>query len=149
MHRRRASPASSTSALSTGTQPTATTEGSREKILANTSLNLLISALKITKEVSSACPELQLAVRALLAVLDIYKVCRRMDCVRNLRCSHFLTHLPASMLNAHCSQRHSEATEAIETLLSRIHPLNEILKKVQTDGGCPQALKDRLAALAR
>ncbi|KAH9896421.1 WD40-repeat-containing domain protein [Cubamyces lactineus] len=120
MHRRRASPTSSTSPLSlptTGTRPITTTGDSRGKDSPKTCLSLLISALKITKEVSSACPQLQLAVGALLTVLEAYK-------------------------------RYSETTEAIETLLSRIQPLNEILKKIQSDGDCPQALKDRLAALA-
>ncbi|KAH9885866.1 hypothetical protein C8Q73DRAFT_298572 [Cubamyces lactineus] len=119
--KRRARLALSASTLSlptSGTQPTATTGEARGRNLANTSLSLLISALKITKEVSSACPQLQLAVGALLTVLEAYK-------------------------------KYSEAKESIETLLSRIQPLNEILKKVQTDNVCPQALKDRLAALAR
>ncbi|KAJ8462319.1 hypothetical protein ONZ51_g10978 [Trametes cubensis] len=121
MHYRRARPASSTIALSlpsTGmVQSTATTGDSRKKNIAKTSLNLLISALKITKEMASACPPLRLAVEALLIVLEAYK-------------------------------GYSEATEAIETLLSRIQPLNDILEKVQSNGDCPQALKDRLTVLA-
>ena len=58
-------------------------------------------------------------------------------------------HLPGGLPDAYYSQGYSEATEAIETLLSRIQPLNEILKKVRSDGDCPQALKDRLTVLAR
>ena len=141
--KQRASPASPTSALSTGTQPTATTEGSREKKLANTGLNLLISTLKITKEVSSACPQLQLAVGVLLTVLKAYKVCLD-DCTASeTRGVPFPQHRIDD-----CSQKYSEAAEAIETLLSRIQSLNEILKKVGSDGDCPQALQERLANLA-
>ena len=39
-----------------------------------TSLKYLIPALQITKGVSSACPQLQSAVEALLIVLEAYKV---------------------------------------------------------------------------
>ncbi|KAI0653827.1 hypothetical protein C8Q70DRAFT_1142852, partial [Cubamyces menziesii] len=152
MHRRlakqRSSPALSTSALLTGTQPTATTEGSREKILANTSLNLLISALKITKEVSSASPQLRLAVGALLTVLEACKVCV-VEWIASGTCGvPIFQHLPGGLPDAYYSQGYSEATEAIETLLSRIQPLNDILEKVRSNGNCPQALKNRLTVLA-
>ncbi|KAI0323602.1 hypothetical protein GY45DRAFT_565537 [Cubamyces sp. BRFM 1775] len=118
--KRRVSPAPPTNALSlpaTGTQLAPTARDSRRKDLANTSLSVLISALGVTKEVSSVCPQLQLAVGALLIVLEAYK-------------------------------KYSEATEAINTLLSRIHSLNEKLDKVQSEDRCPQSLKDRLASLA-
>ncbi|KAJ8455028.1 hypothetical protein ONZ51_g12681 [Trametes cubensis] len=121
----RASPPPPTSTLPTGTQPTAIAGGSRGKDLANTSLSLVISALEATKDLSSACPQLQLAVGVLLTVLKAYK--HRID---------------------GCSQKYSEAAEAIETLLSRIQSLNKILKKVGSDGDCPQALQERLANLA-
>ncbi|KAI0658919.1 hypothetical protein C8Q70DRAFT_1068529, partial [Cubamyces menziesii] len=72
----RASPALSASARSipaTGAQPTPATRGSRGKKLMKTSLKYLIPALQITKGVSSACPQLQSAVEALLIVLEAYK----------------------------------------------------------------------------
>ncbi|KAI0329382.1 hypothetical protein GY45DRAFT_1337561 [Cubamyces sp. BRFM 1775] len=118
--KRRASPESSTLAVSspsTGTQPTATTRDSRGKGRAKTTQNLLISALKITKELSSTCPPLREAVGALLIVLEAYK-------------------------------KYSDTIETIETLLSRIQPLNEILKKVGSGSDCPQALEKRLGTLA-
>ncbi|KAI0324967.1 WD40 repeat-like protein [Cubamyces sp. BRFM 1775] len=71
-----ASPPPSTRPLlksTTGTQPASTTEDSRGKELVKTSMNGLILALNTMKEASSACPQLQLAVGTLLAVLEAYK----------------------------------------------------------------------------
>ncbi|KAI0329373.1 hypothetical protein GY45DRAFT_1371671 [Cubamyces sp. BRFM 1775] len=119
--KRRVIPATPTNALSlpgTGTEIAPTAGNSRGKDLANTSLSILISALGVTKELSSACPQLQMAVGALLIALEAYK-------------------------------KYSDATEAIGSLLSRIHSLNEKLNKVQSADRCPQSLKDRLASLAR
>ena len=66
-------PSASSSPLPTGTQPA---EDSQGETLVKKSLNHLIPALNIMKEVSSACPQLQLAVGALLLVLEAYKVRR-------------------------------------------------------------------------
>ncbi|KAH9896608.1 hypothetical protein C8Q73DRAFT_788949 [Cubamyces lactineus] len=74
--KRRARPVSSASALSlsaTAARSAPTTGDSRGKDLMKTSLKYLIPALQITKGVSSACPQLQLAVEALLIVLEAYK----------------------------------------------------------------------------
>ncbi|KAJ8454070.1 hypothetical protein ONZ51_g13242 [Trametes cubensis] len=124
MHRlrakRHANPAPSTRAPSfpeSGTQSTPATEGSRGKKIVKTSLNYLIPALKITKEMSSICPQLQLALGVLIKILETYK-------------------------------GYSEATEAIGTLLSRIHSLNEKLGKIQSKDSCPPALKERLDSFA-
>ena len=136
----RASPASSSSILavqSNDTRPTTITGASRGKDIAQTKLNLLISAFEITKEASCACPQLQSVVGVLLTVLKTYKVC--------------LVGLTASttrlVINVY-PQRYSDATGAIESLLSRMQPLNEILKKVRSNGDCPQALEERLMNLA-
>lgn len=81
MHRLRgkrpASPASSAMPLSipaTSAQPTPTAGNSRGGEIAKTSLNIIIEALRFTKESSSACPPLQSAVGALLSALEAYKV---------------------------------------------------------------------------
>ena len=49
-------------------------ERSHRRDLMETGFKGLQQALKITKEVSGACPQLQLAVGALLVVLEAYKV---------------------------------------------------------------------------
>ncbi|OSC98368.1 WD40 repeat-like protein [Trametes coccinea BRFM310] len=74
--RRRAAPTPPTNArISPQNQiqlpPTAEQSARRELIA--TGFNCVIDVLKITKEVSSACPQLQLAVGALLAVLEAYR----------------------------------------------------------------------------
>ncbi|CDO69929.1 hypothetical protein BN946_scf184836.g3 [Trametes cinnabarina] len=118
--KRLASPASSTSASPSSaadTQSITYAAHSRRKELVKIGFGHLIRVLKVTKEVSSACPQLQTAVGALLIVLEAY-------------------------------QKYSEAIEAIETLLSRIESMNNMLNKVQREDGFPQALKERLAALA-
>ena len=51
-----------------------------------TGLNYLIPALKTTKEMSSICPQLQLALGVLLKILETYKVC-----VSIWRIRHFLS----------------------------------------------------------
>ncbi|KAJ8462321.1 hypothetical protein ONZ51_g10975 [Trametes cubensis] len=112
----RAKQHASTSTLSfseTDTQPTPVTGGSRGKNLVKTSLKYLIPALKVTKEMSSVCPQLQLALGVLIKILETYK-------------------------------GYSEATEAIGTLLSRIHSLNKKLGKIQSEDSCPPTLKERL-----
>ena len=68
-----------------------------------------------------------------------------LGCVRGLRCPISIVYLARLMQNAHCSQKYSDTIKTIETLLSRIQLLNEILKKVRSDNDCPQALKKRLA----
>ncbi|KAI0325119.1 WD40 repeat-like protein [Cubamyces sp. BRFM 1775] len=85
-----------------------------------TGFNGLLQVLTITEKVSSACPQLQVAVGALLVVLKAYK-------------------------------RYAEAAEAIKSLVLRIEPLNEMLRKISSTshGGPPQALQERLDAFAK
>ncbi|KAI0327090.1 hypothetical protein GY45DRAFT_1437228 [Cubamyces sp. BRFM 1775] len=74
--KRRASLASSSSASplpAAETQPIPVTGGSRGQKLVKTSLKYLIPALQITKEMSSVCPQLQLALGMLLKILETYK----------------------------------------------------------------------------
>ena len=89
MHRlrakRHASPAPSTRAPSfpeSNARSTPVAEGSRGKKRVKTSLNYLIPAPKITKEMSSICPQLQLALGALIKILETYKVRLGSDSVR-------------------------------------------------------------------
>ncbi|KAI0658911.1 hypothetical protein C8Q70DRAFT_169082 [Cubamyces menziesii] len=117
--KRRANPAPSAPSSSppTGTQPT---EDSRGKKLVKKGLYHLIPVLKVTKEVSSACPHLKSAVGVLLVVLDVYE--KYSDATEAI----------GTLLSR------------IQSLNERLEKF-----KVPSEDRCPPALKERLDSLAR
>ncbi|KAI9057822.1 WD40 repeat-like protein [Trametes sanguinea] len=87
--------------------------------LFQTGINRLIQALHIIKGYSSACPQLETAVGALLIALEAYN-------------------------------KYSDVMEALDVLLTRMEPLQDLIRKALEAGydKCPKALRDRLEAFA-
>ncbi|KAI0323167.1 hypothetical protein GY45DRAFT_1411842, partial [Cubamyces sp. BRFM 1775] len=112
--------------------------------LMETGFNGLLQTLRITKEVSSACPQLQLAVGALLVVLEAYKV-GMVGWMKDAMRAPSLSGTDADKL-----QKYTEVNETINSLIMRIESLNEMLRNISPTGHDEPspALKERLDAFA-